>query len=44
MEKCPFCKEDDFDLEGLKVHLVHGDCEEYEKIDIFKLRPRLFKK
>lgn len=26
---CPFCKEDDFDLIGLKMHLVNGWCEKY---------------
>jgi hypothetical protein len=30
---CPWCKEDDFDLQGLKFHLEHGHCEEYEKCD-----------
>lgn len=37
--KCPFCNEDDFDALGLKRHLVKGDCEEYEQLDIFILRP-----
>lgn len=27
--KCPFCGEDDFDLVGLKIHLMNGHCEEY---------------
>lgn len=26
---CPFCKEGDFDLVGLKSHLSNGDCEIY---------------
>ena len=26
---CPFCGEKDFDLEGLKGHLEHLDCEIY---------------
>ena len=26
---CPFCKEDDFDLIGLKMHLGNGWCEKY---------------
>lgn len=30
--KCPFCNENDFDLLGLKIHLVNY-CEEYDKID-----------
>jgi RecJ-like exonuclease len=29
---CPFCKEGDFDLIGLKSHLEHGDCEKYNSI------------
>ena len=29
---CPFCKEGDFDLAGLKSHLEHGDCENYNKV------------
>lgn len=41
--ECPFCHEKDFDLIGLKSHLIHGDCEKYEEIDIFSLKPRLFK-
>lgn len=28
--KCPFCNEDDFDLVGLKHHLISGHCEVYE--------------
>ena len=37
--KCPFCGEDDFDLEGLKGHLEHGDCDVYNKTTI---QTRLF--
>ena len=29
--KCPFCKEDDFDLIGLKLHLKAGNCEVFEE-------------
>lgn len=29
---CPFCKESDFDLVGLKSHLVNGDCEVFNNI------------
>ncbi len=29
---CPFCKEDGFDLVGLKFHMAHY-CEEYQKTD-----------
>lgn len=31
---CPFCKEDDFDLIGLKIHLESGWCEKYNSIDV----------
>ena len=27
---CPFCGEDDFDLIGLKAHLMRGWCEVFE--------------
>lgn len=30
---CPFCKDDGFDLAGLKNHLEHGDCEIFNKTD-----------
>ena len=30
---CPFCKETDFDLIGLKSHLLHGDCEIFNKTE-----------
>ena len=36
---CPFCKEKDFDLAGLKNHLEHGDCEIYNNLEYI---PRLF--
>lgn len=36
--QCPFCKEADFDAEGLKTHLTH-DCEIYRSIQV---RPRIF--
>jgi endogenous inhibitor of DNA gyrase (YacG/DUF329 family) len=29
---CPFCGMADFDLVGLKSHLVHGDCENFDSI------------
>jgi hypothetical protein len=29
MIECPFCGEIDFDLIGLKAHLLNGDCEEF---------------
>ena len=29
---CPFCKEDEFDLFGLQLHLERGDCEKYGTI------------
>ena len=31
---CPFCKEDDFDLIGLKGHLIQGRCKEFNVIEI----------
>jgi hypothetical protein len=30
---CPFCNEDDFDLLGLKFHLVRGWCVEFETLN-----------
>jgi len=34
---CPFCKEDDFDLIGLKHHYEQGHCDVYnETIDLIK--------
>ena len=36
---CPFCKEEGFDLIGLKSHLEHGDCEIYNET---KTSQRLF--
>ena len=32
--KCPFCNTGDFDLIGLKSHLEHGDCEEYNNTEV----------
>ena len=34
---CPFCEDYDFDLCGLKIHLVRGHCEAFEKQPGFKL-------
>lgn len=31
--QCPFCKENDFDLIGLKGHLLYGDCEVFEAVE-----------
>ncbi len=31
--KCPFCVEDDFDLEGLKLHLLKW-CDHFRNISI----------
>ena len=33
---CPFCGEDDFDLGGLKFHLVNGWCPIYELVPTFE--------
>jgi hypothetical protein len=30
---CPFCGVPDFDKPGLKSHLEHGDCEEYNNTE-----------
>jgi len=30
---CPFCREDDFDLIGLKFHLLQGHCPEFENTE-----------
>lgn len=30
---CPFCKEDDFDAIGLKLHLLRGWCSVFEDTD-----------
>lgn len=30
---CPFCREQDFDLVGLKGHLEHGDCEPFNALE-----------
>ena len=27
--QCPFCKETDFDLIGLKLHLIMGYCQQF---------------
>lgn len=34
MIQCPFCKETDFDLIGLKIHLSSGHCNKYEETEI----------
>jgi hypothetical protein len=33
---CPFCGVADFDKPGLKSHLEHGDCEEYNNTEAIK--------
>ena len=30
---CPFCEEEDFDLIGLKSHLLKGHCDDFEKTE-----------
>lgn len=35
---CPFCKENDYDLIGLKSHLLNEDCK------IFNDLPNIFRK
>ena len=34
MVKCPFCDENDFDLEGLKDHFDSGDCDAFNRIKV----------
>jgi hypothetical protein len=29
---CPFCNDDDFDAIGLKIHLIRGWCDAFEKV------------
>jgi hypothetical protein len=31
---CPFCQEGDFDLPGLKSHIIRGWCNEFNNTDI----------
>lgn len=31
--ECPFCDEPDFDLAGLKHHLLAGHCDVFDEID-----------
>lgn len=31
--ECPFCDEPDFDLVGLKHHLLAGHCDVFDEID-----------
>lgn len=33
--QCPFCKELDFDLRGLKTHYERGRCDEYNTTEEF---------
>jgi hypothetical protein len=33
MVECPFCKEGDFDLIGLKMHIERHWCDAYEELD-----------
>jgi hypothetical protein len=40
--ECPFCHDSDFDLIGLKIHLVSGHCEELEKITLVQRIPGLW--
>ncbi len=41
---CPFCKEDDFDLIGLKTHLLNGRCEVFNVTDTWETLNELAKK
>jgi len=35
--KCPFCGEDDFDLEGLKAHLLNSWCPVFDDIPTWRV-------
>lgn len=36
---CQFCGETEFDLPGLKSHLLEGDCEKFEAVErLFRMR------
>ena len=37
--QCPFCFEENFDRAGLKSHLLHGDCQQFNDTEDFE---RLF--
>jgi hypothetical protein len=37
--QCPFCKEKDFDLIGLKHHFEKGHCEVYNETDFIHCGP-----
>jgi hypothetical protein len=30
---CPFCKEEDFDAIGLKLHLIMWGCEAFDAVE-----------
>lgn len=30
---CPFCKDTDFDMVGLKIHLLSGYCEIFDLVE-----------
>jgi len=31
--RCPWCGEDDFDLFGLKLHIINGWCEKFNTLE-----------
>jgi len=31
---CPFCNDDDYDLIGLKMHLLRGWCEKFDTLKV----------
>jgi hypothetical protein len=35
-EVCPFCHEEDFDLIGLKSHLLNGNCPVFEDTEFIR--------
>lgn len=38
--KCPFCNEDDFDIIGLKIHLLAGHCKVFDNVHINWKQPQ----
>ena len=31
---CPFCKETEFDLIGLKLHINNGHCDKFNDLEV----------
>lgn len=39
LKACPFCGEDDFDLIGLKLHLLNYRCDAFRDLDVTFIYP-----